>query len=120
MYELFKAVIEPYFLLLASQGVLLIWTLRRGTSHRRWLWSLLVVWVLLVILSTPMVGRVLSATLTWPYRPSDVPAGEVDAIVVLGGGLSPPNAYRPRAQVTGSSYVRCLHAADLYERYRCP
>jgi uncharacterized SAM-binding protein YcdF (DUF218 family) len=59
-------------------------------------------------------------TLEWSYQPLEEPPREVDAIIVLGGGVAPPDVYRAQAQVSGSSYTRCVHAASLYQTYRCP
>ncbi len=120
MYEAAKAAVQPYLLLLVLQGVILAWALRRKLASRRVIVPLICLWALMVILSIPVMGRVMMGTLEWSYPPLGELPPNVEAIVVLGGGLVPPDECRAEAMVSGSSYYRCVHAASLYQNYRCP
>jgi uncharacterized SAM-binding protein YcdF (DUF218 family) len=111
--------LQPYFVLLvlAAAGAL---RRRRGESRRRLLWVTVPV-LLLALLSTPVVAFFALGTLEWSYpERSQRPQG-AEAIVVLGGYVSPPNETRPEAMLGWNSLNRCLRAADLYEQGpRCP
>ena len=120
MYEAAKAAIQPYLLLLVLQGVILAWALRRKLASRRITVPLICLWSLMVILSMPVMGRLMMSTLERSYPPLNELPPNVEAIVVLGGGLVSPDEYRSEAMVSGSSYYRCVCAAGLYQHYRCP
>lgn len=120
MYEIAKAAVQPYLLLLVLQGVILAWALRRKLASRRVIVPLICLWALMVILSIPVMGRVMMGTLEWSYPPLGELPPNVEAIVVLGGGLVPPDECRAEAMVSGSSYYRCVYAAGLYQNYHCP
>lgn len=120
MYEVIKAGVQPYLLLLVLQGVILAWALRRKRASRRITVPLICLWALMVVLSIPVVGRLMMGTLERAYPPLSELPPNVEAIVVLGGGLVPPDEYRSEAMVSGSSYNRCVYATGLYQKYRCP
>jgi len=120
MYEVIKAAVQPYLLLLVLQGVILAWALRRKLASRRIIVPLVCLWALMAILSIPVMGRVMMSTLERAYPPLSELPPNVEAIVVLGGGLAPPDEYRSKAMVSGSGYYRCVYAAGLYQNYRCP
>jgi len=64
------------------------------------------------------VAWLMAGTLEWHYPVTRFPAGDVEAIVVLGGAESPSNAGQPESLVAQNTYVRCRHAAWLYRHWR--
>ena len=120
MYSILKATVQPYLALLMLQAVVLAWVMRRKLAPKRATYPLVGSLVLLFAMSMPGVGRLMMATLEWSHPPLTEMPEQVDAIIGLGGGLSPPNDYQTHAQVSSSSYSRCLYAASLYKSHKCP
>lgn len=120
LYSILKATLQPYFLLLFFQGLVLLWLRRRRVAARGAVGWLVAAWAMLVLLSVPLAGRLLLGTLEYPYPLQQETQAEVDAIVVLGGGLVPPDGLVRRARPSDSSYARCVHAATLHEIHGCP
>ena len=56
----------------------------------------------------------LAGTLEWRFPPPTGRASDVDAIVVLAGGIKEPDATRRRPELTQDTLYRCLLAAKLY------
>jgi uncharacterized SAM-binding protein YcdF (DUF218 family) len=52
----------------------------------------------------------------YPIRPE--PAGDAQAIVVLGGSIYPPDPSQPEILPGYNTYVRCRYAAMLYRRWK--
>ena len=57
-------------------------------------------------------------TLEWRYPVGAPPPQEVGAIVVLSGGVYPPDASQPEPAPTLDTYVRCQYAAWMYRNWR--
>lgn len=75
-----------------------------------WLWAC----------STPLVAGALLASLEDPWPPVPVAAlPEADVVVVLGGGMAPPPAGWPHADL-GPAADRYWHAARIYHAGRAP
>ena len=119
MYAIVKAMIQPYLLLLIIQGLLLAVMIRKS-DRRRGLLALAGTWILMLLLSMPIVSQFLLRTLETPYPPVKTLPNDVDGIVVLGGGLLAPDEYRPEPLPTQSSYNRCRQAARLYKQWPVP
>ncbi len=64
----------------------------------------------------PPVAWIASRSLEGSYAVESQPAKnvQVEAIVVLAGYVQQPTARQRRAVVGYDTYIRCLHAADLY------
>ena len=115
MYEFLRTVAQPYPVLLITLGASIAYAWCKRKVHRRALVLMTVTWTAILLLSMPLVTQAMFASLTQKHAPpEDLPA-DVDAIVTLGGGLSPPAQFRDRAQVDGSSYGRCLHTVAIYK-----
>jgi uncharacterized SAM-binding protein YcdF (DUF218 family) len=101
MYQLGKHLTSPFFLLCFLLGALLInlWYRRRETKGR--LLALTALYLALVALGLPVVGRLALLSLECQYPSLHHMPAEAQAIVVLEGGEC------------GSLY-RCLRAAELY------
>ncbi len=116
MCEFFKALASPYVLVLAVLGAALFIAWRRAESNRRAVRVALISWLTLIAMSNRCVSHVLSATLEWHYPIVANLTADIDAIVVLAGGVRPPGRLRERAVLSTNSMRRCLHAAELYHR----
>jgi Uncharacterized conserved protein len=80
--------------------------------------SLAVLW--LWACSTPLVAGALVASLEDPWPPVPVAAlPEAELVVVLGGGMAPPPAGWPHADL-GPAADRYWHAARIYHAGRAP
>jgi uncharacterized SAM-binding protein YcdF (DUF218 family) len=103
--------------LLALLVLLLLWLLtRRGAI----VVAMIVIVGLLWLLATPWASRNLQSLLE--SRAGELPAEalpEADAIVVLGGALSPPAAPRSAANLSAAA-DRLVHAAKLYALGKAP
>jgi uncharacterized SAM-binding protein YcdF (DUF218 family) len=121
VYALVTTLLQPYtFLCLLMAGAIVnIWRKRRETRGRLLLVTL--PFVALVFLSTGLASFLLLAPLQFHYPPLPQRPPHAEAIVVLGGYVSPPNELRARPQLGVDTLYRCLHAADLYHQGKpCP
>jgi uncharacterized SAM-binding protein YcdF (DUF218 family) len=118
---LLAGLLQPYvllFLLLAA-GAVTRWRRRREPIGRLLLAGL--PFVALTALSMPAIAHLSLGSLEWRYPPTDQRPDQVEAIVVLGGGILPADATRLRAEMNPASLSRCLHAAAVYRRGKpCP
>lgn len=119
MYDIIKELCQPYFWLMVVLGAAIYYA-RRKELPRRVFAVMLLSWAGILILSVPLVGYLLIGTLEWHYPPQDQLPPDIDVIVTLGGGVNPPTAFRKTAEVTGSSYDRCLHTIGLYRALQRP
>lgn len=110
------------FLLLALWAVTasaVLWW--KGSGSRRPLLWLVVPVVLLALLSTPLAAYLALGSLEWSHPPRDQRPEPCPAIVILTGGMSPPDDVRRQAEPTADTIYRCLHGAALYHQGEpCP
>ena len=116
-YELLKTLCQPYFWLMIVLGAATLHARRRGRLTRRAFLAIIGPWTIILLLSVPLVSHLLMGTLEWRYIPLPELPDRVDAIVTFGGGLVPPSPVRAYPEVTGSSFVRCLHTDALARQY---
>lgn len=117
MYAFLLELLHPFLLCFLAIVVVLVIMWRRRSASRRVLLLLSVPLALLYLFCTPAVSYLAQGTLEWGYPPADpgatrAPAG---AIVVLSGGIYPPDATRSEAVLAPDTIYRCLHAVDLYQ-----
>jgi uncharacterized SAM-binding protein YcdF (DUF218 family) len=74
--------------------------------------------VLIFLWMWPPFAWLLSGSLEWFYPAAAMPAGDAQAIVVLGGATEPSNPSIPEPYVGWGTYQRCKHAAWLYHHWR--
>lgn len=81
----------PFLLAALAVGLLLLRWPRTHTSGRRWLWSVLALYLLF---SLPAGSRIVAAPLAWGFRPieSAADARGANAVVVLDGGTTRSDA----------------------------
>jgi uncharacterized SAM-binding protein YcdF (DUF218 family) len=121
MNILLAGLLDPYRLLflLLGAGIAFLWWRRRVPISRLLLATLALMG--LAILSTPALAYLSLGTLEWRYPPVERRPDDAEAIVVLGGGMHPPDATRLRAEMNADSLFRCLHAAAVYRGGKpCP
>jgi uncharacterized SAM-binding protein YcdF (DUF218 family) len=102
----------PVCVLLMALGIGSLWHKRRETRRR--LVVLSVCFLLMTVLTFPAVGYLLRGSLEWQYAPLEQRPEDVTAIVVLGGGVHPPDGPRLRAELDNDSQNRCLRAVEVY------
>ena len=113
-YRFLLQILHPFtLLLLVIVGVLVVLWRRRAISPRALL-ALAIPTALLYLFCTPLIAYLMVGTLEWSYPPVDQRPPQTEAIVVLGSGVSPPDAVRRKAVLDASGNARCLKAAELY------
>jgi uncharacterized SAM-binding protein YcdF (DUF218 family) len=121
MSTVLSGLLDPYrslFLLLGA-GLVVLWRRRRVPA--RGLLLATFSFAALVVLSMPAIAHLSLGTLEWRYPPTETRPGDAEAIVVLGGGMSAPDATRRRAEMNEATLFRCLHAAAVYRGGKpCP
>jgi uncharacterized SAM-binding protein YcdF (DUF218 family) len=121
MSSVLSVLLDPYpslFLLLGA-GLVTLWRRRRERVRRLLLATLS--FAALAALSMPAIAYVSSGMLEWPYPLTESRPADAEAIVVLGGGMHPPDATRLRAEMNEATLFRCLHAAAVYRGGKpCP
>jgi uncharacterized SAM-binding protein YcdF (DUF218 family) len=113
--------LDPYRLLflLLGAGIAILWRRRRVPIGRLLLTTL--AFAALAVISTPAIAYLSLGTLEWRYPPVEGMPDGAEAIVVLGGGMNPPDTVRPRAEMNADTLARCLHAVAVYRGGRpCP
>src|SRR4051794_2967670 len=107
-------VLNPYSLLVVVAGLAIVnlWRRRRKTRGRL-LW-ISVPFAVVCLLSLPATSYLALRSLESRHPPAGRQPSGVQAIVVLAGNVSPPDATRRRAELGHASLYRCLHAAELF------
>lgn len=121
MTGLLTLLLDPYRLpiLLLGAGIVVLW--RRRCVPARRLLLVTSAFAILAVLSMPAVAYLSLGTLEWRYPPAHSRPDDAEAIVVLGGGMEPPDATRIHAELSADTILRCLHAAKVYRLGRpCP
>lgn len=113
LYYLLVQILKPFLILLLMVTIasLLLW--RKRIESRRRLLRLTVPLVLLYLFCTPVVSFLAAGTLEWRYPPTHANQ-DAQAIVVLGGGIRPPDEVRKIARLDNDTLQRCIQGAELY------
>jgi uncharacterized SAM-binding protein YcdF (DUF218 family) len=118
LYHTAVGLTRPYTLLFLLTGLAVLNLWRRRKESRRRLLALTASFGLLYALTTPLAGHLLVGSLEWQYPPlQEVPA-DADAVVVLSGGMSPPDRVRPKGVLGDDTLLRCMQGADDHRRGR--
>jgi uncharacterized SAM-binding protein YcdF (DUF218 family) len=116
MYSVAKSIAQPYcaLLLIVALGLLLL-ARHKPVNWRRFAlpWA---AWCGLVLLSLPLISQFLCRTLERGYPPARNLPGQVDVIVVLGGGVQPSDHFLVSSAVTSSTLRRCISAVEVYRK----
>jgi uncharacterized SAM-binding protein YcdF (DUF218 family) len=121
MMGFMTGLLDPYRLLvlLLGAGIAILW--RRRQVAVRCLLLVTLAYAALAVLSTPALAYLSLGSLEWRYPPTESRPDDTEAIVVLGGGIDPPDATRLRAEMNADTLFRCLHAAAVYHGGKpCP
>jgi len=108
--------LTPFPPLVLLMGVGLWWVWRKHPKPRRRLWLLIVPYLLLVLMSSPVVEYLALNSLERGHPPLQTPPDDLDAIVVLGSYVYPANKVRPEPELDDSGLARAHAAAKLYHR----
>jgi len=115
MYDFAKAVSQPYLLLLLLMGAALFYAWRKKQLKRGTFLVLAGSWAGIVVLSSSPFAGFLINRLKQQHPPPETLPTDIDAIVVLGGGIDPPGRFRQTPDLDGTSFSRCQHAAAVYD-----
>jgi uncharacterized SAM-binding protein YcdF (DUF218 family) len=121
MSGLLTGLLDPYrfLLLILGAGLAILWR-RRQVPIRRLLPATLS-FAALAVLSTPAIAYLSLGAFEWRYPPTESRSDDAEAVVVLGGGMHPPDATRHHAEMNAASLSRCLHGAAIYRQGKpCP
>ena len=114
LYSLLLKLLYPTSLCLVLLGFAVVF--RKGKALCRACFAIAV--GLLLICGNGWLVRGLTERLEWQYLPLN-PVPQVDAIVVLSGGILPPTAPRPTIEVAEAG-DRLLYGAYLFRKGRAP
>jgi uncharacterized SAM-binding protein YcdF (DUF218 family) len=121
MRGILTSLLDPYLLLFLFLGACLVSLWHRRLVPPRRLLLATVAYAVLYVLSMPAFAFLSLGTLEWSYPPTEFRPDDAEALVVLGGGMEPADATRPRAELAASTLFRCIHAAAIYRRGKaCP
>ena len=116
MYRIFSDLLDPFLVLFLSTGLALAWIWFRQPESRPALRPVVLLFLGLWATCTPAVAFLAVGSLEWHYPPPQSrPEQSVDAIVVLGGAIRPPNEFQADAELGEDTLYRCLRAAKLYQ-----
>jgi uncharacterized SAM-binding protein YcdF (DUF218 family) len=118
VYHYVAHVSSPFLILVLWTGLACAWLWWKGSCSRQQLFlSLIVPVALLLVLSTPIAAYFALGSLEWRYPLHEQQPTPRRAVVVLSGGIYPPDDVRVEAELTVETVSRCLHAARLYRQH---
>jgi uncharacterized SAM-binding protein YcdF (DUF218 family) len=107
---------QPFYpLLTAITLVALVWHWRRAARPKPWFLTAAIIAQLLFTL--PVVSGLGSWTLERGYAIAATPPREAEAIVILAGAVHGPRPDRPNTLLGSDTFVRCQHAAWLFQNW---
>jgi uncharacterized SAM-binding protein YcdF (DUF218 family) len=115
MYQLISLILQPFSLLFVLTLLACANLWRARTEKRSRLLLLTLPLLGLTTLCMPPVGYLALGSLEWQYPLQREYPTDVGAIVVLAGGIIPPDQVQRRAELTSSTLYRCLHAREIYQ-----
>lgn len=121
LYKFVKYGVYPLTWIVGLYALALILTWLPASPRRlRWLRvSATAGFLLLLLISSPVVSATLMGTLeSWHTPPATNVGEKLDAIVVLGGGIRDKGTLRPAIDLSDESRHRALCGADLYQQGR--
>ena len=114
LYFVATKLLQPFLILVVLITLLQLWTWRDWVISRRRVFWLTMLVLLLYAFCTSAVSYLAAGSLEWRHPPLATRPPEAKAIVVLSGGITPPDKVRLRAQLNSNSIRRCLRGAELY------
>ena len=115
-FILTKFFMQPLLIGFLGIGLVIVLLWRKHQGPRRWLVLLSSGFVVLVLSTIPAVLYFPIGALESPFPPIERRPSDTGAIVVLSGGILPPNTVRRRPELTEDTVYRCLEAAELYHQ----
>jgi uncharacterized SAM-binding protein YcdF (DUF218 family) len=114
MYRVVVTLLEPFPLLLTALGITLFIAWRRLPEHRRrlrWVWA---TYVLLLLDCLPVTAYYAASMLEEQFSRAGKLPPDTRVIVVLGGGVHPPDVRGGKHRLEQSSFYRIQRTAELY------
>jgi uncharacterized SAM-binding protein YcdF (DUF218 family) len=108
---------EPLTLLVILVAAVGLYGLRHSWRTISW-WVALCGFLGLVVLTWPPAAGLMAYPLVGRYAKEIRPAGDAEAIVVLGGAVNDPTRERPYTLVGRDTYRRVMHAAWLFQNWK--
>lgn len=115
MYAIINQLIEPMTLLIAALCYLVFILWRTREVSRRRLISLVIVAAGLYLYCTPAVAYLLLGSLEWKYPPTRSRPDNIEAIVILSGGVYAPDEVRPEPVLGERTIYRCLRGGEIFD-----
>lgn len=115
MYSFANYLFSPFTLgcIAVTAAIGWLWLRHRKTAKRS-LGTLTCAWAVFVATCTPLAGYLLSFPLERDFPPGRRRDASIQALVVLGGYVYPPDDSGNPPELGGDSLRRCAHAANLY------
>jgi uncharacterized SAM-binding protein YcdF (DUF218 family) len=115
-YPIVSRLLHPYAPLVILLGLAIVWLWWKGKLSRLQQIVITVPYLLLLAMSLPVVASLAFSSLEGSYPPMENRSSDVEAIVVLGGYVSPPSMRRDYAVLGADTLSRCLHGAALFRK----
>lgn len=113
--------VDPFLILFLMTGLVIIWLWFKRVAAKRTMLLLTIPFVCLTLACLPLVAHFALGSLEWRYQAVEEPADlKAEAIVVLGGSVSPLDDDWQDYELNEDSLRRCLAAAKLYRRATGP
>jgi uncharacterized SAM-binding protein YcdF (DUF218 family) len=106
----------PIGCLLVGVSIARLW--RKQRAPRGLMVPLTIGYVLMVVVTLPVINYLALGTLEWSFLPLDRIPEEAGAIIVLSGSMDPPDGVRREATLSSDTLHRCISASQVYLRGR--
>jgi len=121
MYLFIVNLLQPFTLLFLMAAITLANLWRKDWEMRRRLLWLTIPFILLALFCTPAMAFLAARMFERHYPPLPERPDHAEAIVVLSGGVCPPNKNQKQSRPSYRTLLRCLRAAELYRQgIPCP
>jgi uncharacterized SAM-binding protein YcdF (DUF218 family) len=120
MYRLVLYLLQPFTVAYVFTGAAIVSLWRNRSSTKRCRLLLTFGFVFMLILNLPVVSHLCLGSLEWSFPPLRRMPDDAGAIVVLSASMNPADSVRPEAALGTDTYVRCIHATEVYRRRSMP
>ena len=114
MTRFISYLLQPYTIAYLVTGVAIVRLWRKKDAAKGPLNFLNVGFGMMAVVNLPAVSHLVLGSLEWSFPPLKALPGDAAAIVVLSGSVNPADSVRLETALGADSYVRCIHAAEVY------